>query len=99
MFDNEASIYYYGASSNSHRNLMAPYLLQWFAIMHAKSIWSNMYDFLWIASPNEIESHLAGVTDFKKKFTQDIREVSTSFIWIRKKVIYYIIQFLRKITR
>ena len=32
----DTMIYYYGASSSHKRNLMAPYLLQWTAIEHAK---------------------------------------------------------------
>jgi len=35
-FDTQVSLYYYGASGNTHRNLMAPYLLQWTAICEAK---------------------------------------------------------------
>jgi len=46
VFDGETALYYYGASGNSHRNLMAPYLLQWTAICHAKKRGCKTYDFL-----------------------------------------------------
>lgn len=98
VFDKDVSIYYYWASSwdSNYRNLMSPYLLQWEAIKIAKSIWSKLYDFLWVASPDEENSPLAWVTDFKKKFTSDIRNVSDSYIWINKKCIYFLINFVRK---
>lgn len=99
VFDKEVSIYYYGASTNDaeYRNLMAPYLLQWTAIEKAKSIWSKYYDFLWIASPWEVNSSLAWVTDFKLKLTKDVVKVSDSYIWVRNKLLYKGISFLRKI--
>lgn len=48
IFDMEVSIYYYGASTSKKdfRNLMAPYLMQWYAIQEAKKIGSKYYDFL-----------------------------------------------------
>ena len=95
----EVYTYYYGASSNSHRNLMAPYLLQWEAIQHAKKRGYTLYDFLGISSPWEKNSPLAWVTDFKKKFSQDIRRVSNAYIFIRKKWKYFWIMFLRKFKR
>lgn len=36
VFHADTALYYYGASGNTHRNFMAPYLLQWTAITHAK---------------------------------------------------------------
>lgn len=99
VFDKEVSIYYYWASTNDaeYRNLMAPYLLQWTAIEKAKSIWSKYYDFLWIASPWEVNSSLSWVTDFKLKLTKDMVKVSDSYIWVRNKLLYKGIEFVRKI--
>ncbi|MBU1151563.1 peptidoglycan bridge formation glycyltransferase FemA/FemB family protein [Patescibacteria group bacterium] len=67
-FYKDTAIYYYGASSNEHRNLMAPYLLQWQAIQEAKSRGLTNYDFLGIAPPNAKNHPWRGVTDFKEKF-------------------------------
>ena len=92
-------IYYYGASSSEHRNLMAPYLLQWSAISHAKKRGLQLYDFLGIASPEEKNSSLAGVTDFKLKLTPDSRKVSESFLWVNRKWKYRVIQILRHIRK
>lgn len=61
-------IYYYGASDHEHRKFMAPYLIQWEAILEAKKRGCHFYDFLGIA-PEDTPNHpWAGVTDFKKKF-------------------------------
>jgi len=40
VFEKDISIYYYGASTSDkkYRNLMAPYLLQWEAIIQAKTL-------------------------------------------------------------
>lgn len=99
VFDKEVSIYYYWASTSDKefRNLMAPYLMQSYAIKKAKSIESKYYDFLWVSSPGDEKSSLVWVTDFKLKFTPDVRKVSESYIWINKKFLYFIIQILKKI--
>ena len=61
--------YYYWASSNEHRNLMAPYLIQWEAIVLSKSLWYKSYDFFWIAEDEDnSKDPLYGVTQFKMKF-------------------------------
>jgi len=94
-------LYYYWASTSNkkYRNLMAPYLLQWGAIKIAKKLNNKIYDFLWVSSPGDKSSSLSWVTDFKMKFTSDIREVSKSYIWINKNFKYYIIILLRKIRK
>ncbi|KKP35685.1 MAG: Methicillin resistance protein [Candidatus Peregrinibacteria bacterium GW2011_GWA2_33_10] len=67
-FFGDTAIYYFGASSNEYRNLMAPYLLQWEAIKDAKKRDLKWYDFLGIA-PEDDENHpWKGVTQFKKQF-------------------------------
>lgn len=66
-FKNTAT-YYYGASSSAHRNLMAPYLLQWHAIKDAKLNGYEYYDFLGVADPSNPKDLLKGVTYFKQKF-------------------------------
>jgi len=49
-FCGDKAIYYYGASSNEDRNLMAPYLLQWQMIKDAKNEFNcKTYDFLGVA--------------------------------------------------
>lgn len=101
IFGKDVSIYYYWASTSDtqYRNLMAPYLLQWEAIIRAKLYWSKLYDFLWVAGPDEKNSSLAGVTDFKKKLSQDVREVSQGYIYVHKKMKYFCIQILRKLQK
>ncbi|MDO8571367.1 MAG: peptidoglycan bridge formation glycyltransferase FemA/FemB family protein [bacterium] len=64
----DTTTYLHGASSDKHRNLMAPYLLQWEAIKDAKKAGKRYYDF-WGISPNDSPTHpWAGITRFKKGF-------------------------------
>lgn len=61
-------LYYYGASSDAARNLMAPYLLQWEAMRHCKKNSCTRYDLFGIAPEGSTEHPWSGVTDFKAKF-------------------------------
>lgn len=99
IFNSEVSIYYYWASTSNkqYRNLMAPYWMQWFAIQKAKKIGSKYYDFLWVAGPDEKNSHLSWVTDFKLKLTPDIQEVSKSYLYISSPLKYKLFCLLKKI--
>lgn len=101
VFDDEISIYYYGASTSKkeYRNFMAPYIMQWFAIKYAKNIWSKYYDFLWIASPNDTTSHLQGVTDFKLKFTKEIVYCSESILYVLQPWKYFFFKILQNIKK
>ena len=68
LVSGEMGIYYYGASSNTKRNLMAPYLLQWEGIQWAKKNGATQYDFLGLAPEDSPEHQLASVSQFKLKF-------------------------------
>lgn len=73
-FYNQLAIYYFGASANKHRNVMAPYLLQWEAMREAKRRGMKWYDFLGVAPAIDQNGKVdnkhpwAGVTEFKLKF-------------------------------
>jgi lipid II:glycine glycyltransferase (peptidoglycan interpeptide bridge formation enzyme) len=68
LFYGGEAVYLYGASSNSKRNLMAAYLLQWQAIRDAKTAGCVTYDFYGIP-PTEHESHpMHGLYRFKTGF-------------------------------
>jgi peptidoglycan pentaglycine glycine transferase (the first glycine) len=60
--------YLQGASSSEHRNLMAPYLLQWEGIQQAKRWGCTLYDFR--AVPDELaeDQDMYGVYRFKEGF-------------------------------
>lgn len=64
----KTATYYFGASTTRHKEKMAPYALQWFAMREAKQEGMTHYDFLGIAPENETDHVLAGVTQFKTRF-------------------------------
>lgn len=97
--EGEVMTYYYGASSNNKRNLMAPYLLQWRAVQYAKKRGFKLYDFLGVAGDNENNSSLAWVTDFKMKLTPEKTKVSDSYIYVEKKLKFLLITLLKKILK
>lgn len=66
---NGTGIYYYGASSYEHRNLMAPYLLQWEAMKLCKAQGCHSYDLLGVAPSDANPNHpWQGISSFKAKF-------------------------------
>ncbi len=64
--------YLYGASDHKFRKLMAPYALQWEAILDAKHNQLEFYDFLGVQNPLDKSNKLQGVSEFKRKFGGDI---------------------------
>ena len=66
-------IYYYGASKYDSRALMAPYALQWTAMLHCKTLGCASYDLLGIPPPDAASDHpWCGVGAFKEKFGGEI---------------------------
>jgi lipid II:glycine glycyltransferase (peptidoglycan interpeptide bridge formation enzyme) len=68
VFFGSTAVYYYGASKDKKRSLMAPYLLQWKGILWAKKKGAQYYDFLGISPENALEHRLQTVSNFKEKF-------------------------------
>ncbi len=92
-FVGDRAIYYYGASSNKYRNLMAPYLLLWHSIKEAKKNNLKIYDFL------GIPDHLKGVKEFKLKFGGEIeiypqtQVIIFSWVWY---IVYITTKWIKK---
>jgi lipid II:glycine glycyltransferase (peptidoglycan interpeptide bridge formation enzyme) len=71
--------YIYGASSNSHRNVMPNYLIQWSMIEWAKSNNCTMYDFRGVSGDLSEDNPLYGLYRFKKGFNGDFTEFIGEF--------------------
>lgn len=91
------ALYYYGASANHKRNLMAPYLLQWEAVRYGKANGCTYYDFMGIANPQNSNDSLAGVTDFKLKFGNGTTQFLPAYDIIFNPLKYRIYQAALKI--
>lgn len=81
-------IYAHGASSNAHRECMAPHLLQWSAIQHAKQNGFLIYDFWGVAPENMTNHPWAGVTRFKLGFGGVRTTVGPAFEIPVKRLLY-----------
>ena len=90
--------YYYGASSYEHRNLMAPYLLQWEAIRRAKARGCTRYDLLGI-SPENAGPHdpWQGISDFKRKFGGTIVSYPPEQMIVLKPMMKRLLEVKRKL--
>ncbi|MBI5414899.1 peptidoglycan bridge formation glycyltransferase FemA/FemB family protein [Candidatus Peregrinibacteria bacterium] len=113
LISDDVMTYYYGASANEYRNVMAPYLLQWRAIQEAKKRGCTFFDFLGIA-PNTVETtklgvslthnhrknhRLAGVSEFKEKFGGIRIEYSPAFEIIHRLMWDRGIRILKNLRR
>jgi peptidoglycan pentaglycine glycine transferase (the first glycine) len=84
--------YTYGASSNSHRNVMPNYLMQWRMIQHAKSVGCGLYDFRGV-SPQKTPTpgdHLQGLNRFKEGFGAQYAEYIGEYDLPFSNVMYWL---------
>ncbi|MFW5884683.1 MAG: lipid II:glycine glycyltransferase FemX [Patescibacteria group bacterium] len=92
--------YLHGASSDSHRNLMANYGLQWRAIEIAKRMKMKKYD-LGGTAVNSNKENWNGITKFKRGFCPHEKPIEFpgcyDFIFNKKK--YFLYKLLRKVKK
>jgi peptidoglycan pentaglycine glycine transferase (the first glycine) len=74
VFYGKVATYLHGAADNDYRNVMAPYLLQWQAIIDAKAVGCERYDMGGIRTYNVqhktySKSSWSGITRFKTGFS------------------------------
>jgi len=101
FFGNTAD-YLHGASSNKHREVMAPHLLQWQAITDAKKDSFKYYDFWGIAPDDSPKHKWAGVTRFKKGFGGEQIDYPGTFDVVISKwwyLIYKIMRFANRVLK
>jgi len=99
--------YLYGASDYNYRHLMAPYFLQWQALIWGKKTGYHYYDFFGIAPGRVIDGQYdydsahryAGVTRFKTGFGGQIQIKPGTFDMIFNSFKYIFYKLSRKIRR
>ena len=72
LFYGNTATYLHGASGNVHRNTMAPFLLQWQAILDAKKLGYEKYDFGGIKT-SSADNSWEGITQFKFGFSPNTK--------------------------
>jgi len=85
--------YLHGASSNKHRNLMAPHLLQWEQIKWAKGNGFQIYDFWGIS---DSDSRWAGFTRFKRGFGGWEKKLPGTFDLVHNQRMYKLYKLIKK---
>ncbi len=84
LFFGKTATYLHGASGNVSRNVMAPFLLQWQAMLDAKELGCTQYDFGGVSTKLELNTNLrttnknsswSGITDFKLGFSPQTQPI------------------------
>jgi len=96
LFFGGTATYMHGASANAHREVMAPYLLQWHQIQDAKKAGCERYDFGGVD-----KNKWPGITKFKTGFVPNVDPVKFlgSYDIILKPGKYNLYRALQKIKR
>lgn len=96
LFYGEEATYLYGASSNDKRNLMAPYALQWRAMLDAKARGCRIYDLFGIPPDDNPTHPMAGLYRFKTGFGGTIIHRPGAWDYPLRPVIYKIFRLAEK---
>ncbi|MBR3511924.1 MAG: peptidoglycan bridge formation glycyltransferase FemA/FemB family protein [Clostridia bacterium] len=91
--------YLYGASSNSYRNLMPNYLLQWTMIKEAIERKCDVYDFRGVSGVVDESHPQYGLYRFKKGFNADFTEFIGEVYIPYKPMMYKLYKIAEKLFR
>lgn len=94
--------YLHGASSNEHRDVMAPHLLHWEVMRDAKSRGYRYYDFWGITREQIIENReqsWGGITRFKKGFGGEVVEYPGTYDLPISRLGYTLYKIVRRLRR
>ncbi len=89
-------MYLFGGSNYEYRNLMAPYLLHWQAILDAKELGFTRYDF---GATENASGHTGGYLRFKLGFNPQTINFAGTYDLVAKNYHYYLFSILRKLNR
>ena len=83
VFYGDTAIYSHGATDDEYRNVMAPYLLQWQAILDAKEKGCKLYDFGGVKTGDRRQAtwdrnSWKGITRFKLGFSPQTQPIEFS---------------------
>lgn len=91
--------YLHGSSADMYRGVMAPYLLQWHAILEAKKMGLSFYDFGGLNAKSYYNPKWEGVTRFKTGFAPETpaREYVGGFELVINPVVFSAYKFVKQI--
>lgn len=99
VFFADTVTYLHGGTSQEHREVMAPHLLQWQAIQDARQQKYKYYDFFGIADTDDPEHAWAGITRFKKGFNGEIKKFGGTYEMPLNKIWYNAYKTSKKIIK
>jgi peptidoglycan pentaglycine glycine transferase (the first glycine) len=91
--------YLYGASSSSHRAVMAPYAMHWAVMQWAASLGDTHYDLLAIRPETTKKHPYDGITAFKQRFGGEPVHLLGSWDLVLAPIWYNLFELLEKIRR
>jgi len=98
-FFGNCATYLHGSSSDINRGVMAPYLLQWQAILEAKKMGLKYYDFGGVNGTTYQNDKWEGISRFKTGFDQNAlpKEFIGSYELVFNPVTYSVYKFVKAI--
>jgi lipid II:glycine glycyltransferase (peptidoglycan interpeptide bridge formation enzyme) len=92
----KSRVYLFGGSSDSNKNVMAPYLLHWQAMLDAKAMGLEYYD---LGGSEVSGGGEKGFTRFKRGFGGRVVEYAGAYDIVINKSLYQVYRFLRSVNK